>query len=243
MKSKNLFWGIFFLALAVFTIASQLGGFGQIGVWSVLEGVLLLALIVYSLIKLNFLGVFVPVAFLYMIFRSPLGLPFVSPWLLVLAGVLTSIGFSIIFHKKPKNQTCWKEHGEWDKDGWNKDGHAQTIEMIDDNHPSAKVSFGSSSKYLHADSLQSGQFTCSFGSLEVFFEKTQLSPEGAEIFVDCSFGELKLYVPGTWRVVDKINSSLGGINYSNAPKTLAADAPRLTLTGNVHLGAIEIQYI
>lgn len=247
MKSKNLFWGIFFLALAVFIIASQLGGFGQIGVWSVLEGVLLLAIIVYSLIKLNFFGVFIPATVLYMIFWSPLGLPFVSPWFLLLAGLLTTIGFSIIFHKKPHHETCCIGKGEWHKDGWDKDdwkdGHAPTIENIDDNHPNAKVSFGSSSKYLHGDSLQSGQFSCNFGSLDIFFDKAQLSPEGAEIFLDCSFGAIKLYIPKTWRVIDKISASLGGVNYNNRSAALAEDAPRLTLTGNVNLGGIEIQYI
>lgn len=234
MKSKNLFWGLFFLALAVFTIASQIGAFGEIGVLSVLEGFLLAALIIYSLISLNFFGVFIPLAFLYMIFWQPLGLPEVSTWMLLLTGLLTSIGFSIIFHKKTKNiSSCVYEGHEC----------SQTSETIDDNNPSAKVRFSSSSKYLHSDSLQSGNFSASFGALEVFFDKTKLSPEGAEVFLDCSFAEIKLYVPRTWRVVENINVSLAEVKYSSRPVDLTEDSPRLTLKGSVQFGGIEIVYI
>jgi hypothetical protein len=234
MKSKNLFWGLFFLALAVFTIASQVGAFGEIGVLSVLEGVLLAALIIYSLISLNFFGVFIPLAFLYIIFRQPLGLPEVSTWMLLLTGLLTSIGFSIIFHKKNK----YKSKCDYE-------GHdcSQTSETIDDNNPSAKVRFSSSSKYLHSDNLESANFAASFGALEVFFDKTQLSPQGAEVFLDCSFAEIKLYIPRNWRVIENINVSLAEVKYNNRMAVIEENAPRLTLKGNVQFGGIEIVYI
>ncbi|MHB1485725.1 MAG: LiaF transmembrane domain-containing protein [Saccharofermentanales bacterium] len=235
MKNKNIFWGFLFLLSAVLIIAGQTGAFGTIALMSIISGVLLLALMVYSLFSLNFFGVFLPLAFLYMIFWSPLELPEISPWLLVLAAVLTSIGFSIIFHKKPKADTCCKDIGS--------QSFNDTTETIDDNHPYAKVNFGSSSKYLHSNNLEKGQFIASFGSLEVFFDKAQLSPEGAEIFLDCSFGAIKLYIPRNWKVIEKMQVNLGGVNYNNQPDVLTEDSPRLTLTGNVQLGGIEIQYI
>lgn len=234
MKSKNLFWGLFFLALAVFTIASQVGAFGEIGVLSVLEGVLLAALIIYSLISLNFFGVFIPLAFLYIIFRQPLGLPEVSTWMLLLTGLLTSIGFSIIFRKKSKHNTECSYVGH---------DYSKTSETIDDNNPSANVRFSSSSKYLHSDNLESASFSASFGALEVFFDKTQLSPQGAEIFIDCSLAEMKLYIPRSWRVIENINVSLAEVKYTGRPADLTEDSPRLTLKGSVSLGALEIVYI
>jgi predicted membrane protein len=233
MKGKNLFWGIFFLALAGFIIASQLGAFGTIGVWSLLEGILLVSLIIFSLVKLNFFGVFIPAAFLYMIFWKPLDFPYVSPWLLLLAGLLVSIGFSIIFHKKSTKEACC---GRKDSD------HKNIAETIDDNHPEAKMSFGSSTKYLHTDNLQGGHFTVSFGSLEVYFDQTQIAPEGAEVSVDCSFGELKLYVPKHWKVIDKISTNLGDTHYQNR-NVLGENPPTITFSGNVQFGTIEIQYI
>lgn len=236
MKNKNWFWGLFFLLSAVFVIASQTGSFGQIGFLSILATVLLAAIIIRSLADLNFYGVFIPLGLLYLIYWQPLALIYISPWLLLLAAVLAGIGFSFFFHKHPHKAVCSCSHDEIEH-------FNQTSENIDDNNPYAKVTFGSSSKYLHADCLKSGQFIASFGALEVFFDQAQLSPEGAEIFLDCSFGSIKLYVPKHWRVLDNLHASLGGVDNDTRLSQPNENSPRLTLTGSVQLGGIEIQYI
>ena len=231
MKSRNWFWGIFFLLSAVFVIASQTGSFVQIGVISILATVLLAALAIQSLIYRNYFGIFLSLAFLYMIYRYPLGLPEISLWLLLVSAVLAGIGFSFIFHSHPPKMvyTHGMEHF--------------TSESIDDNNPYAKVNFGSSSKYLHADCLKSGQFFVSFGALEVFFDQAQLSPDGAELFFDCSFGAIKLFVPKHWKVRDNLRASLGAVENDTRLAQPGENAPQLTLTGNVQLGAVEIHYI
>ena len=126
-----------------------------------------------------------------------------------------------------------------------KNGHQckQTVESIDDNNPVVNVHFGSSSKYLHADSLMGGQFTVSFGALEVYFDQVTLCPEGAEIYVDCSLGSLALFIPKTWRVVDNLHTSLGAVENDIRIADLGENAPKLTISGNVHLGNIDIRYI
>ena len=234
MKNRNWFLGFFFVLAAIFLIASQTGSFGNIGVLSILAGILLVSLMVQSIVSLNYFGIFMPIAFLYMIFAKPLDFVYISPWQLIIAAVLTSIGFSILFHTKPKYNKCWHGKGE---------GFSQTTETIDDNNPYAKVSFGSSSKYLHSDCLKTGQFTVSFGELEVFFDQARLDPNGAEIFLDCSFGAIKLYIPKHWRVQDSLHASLGGVDNNTRTAKPDMDSPILNLTGNVQLGGIEISYI
>jgi predicted membrane protein len=172
-----------------------------------------------------------------MIFQGPLTLPYVDPWLLLLAGVLVSIAFGILFKKHPKDSH--HHHCRGRKECFS-DVEA---EDLDGNDPYVKVSFGASSKYLHADSLKSGQFFVNFGALEVYFDQVTLAPEGAEIFLDCSFGSIKLYVPRSWTVVDKLRASLGGVDNNTGRAQPDENAPRLTLTGNVQLGGVEIQYI
>ncbi len=241
MKNKNWFWGIFFLLSAAAVIAIQIETVGQIGIWSLLAGVLLIALLIHSLIELNFFGVFLPVAFLYMIFWQSLGLVFISPWMLILSAVFTSIGFSILFHKKGKHRTeCWcsSRKGNSEPCGTG----AQNTETIDDNHPYAKVQFGSSSKYLHADALETGQFVASFGELEVFFDQVRLSPNGAEVNLDCSFGSIKLHLPRDWKVIDNLHVSLAEVDNNRRNSIVAEGAPQITLSGNVQFGGIEIQY-
>ena len=232
-KYNNWFWGVFFVLAAVFVVASQIVNFTQIGFWSILATVGLAAVFIQSLVHLNYFGVFLSLALAYMIYQNPLGLYFISPWLLLLAAVLLSIGFHTIFHHRPKRvHSCG---GDCDRN--------RTFEDIDDNNPYVKVSFGSSSKYLHGDSLKTGQFYCNFGSLEVYFDQVTLDPDGAEIFLDCHCGAITLFLPRTWRIVDRLNSSLGSVKDEQRRSAPAEDAPFLTLTGNISLGAIEIKYV
>ncbi|MEL4106115.1 hypothetical protein AAFA46_04635 [Oscillospiraceae bacterium WX1] len=236
MKHNNWFWGVFFVLAAVFVVASQILSFTQIGFLTILATVLLAAVFIQSLIKLNFFGIFLSLALAYLIYMHPFALPLISPWLLILAAVLVSIGLHIIFRRQPKPPCCtsYAHHGE---------ERYHTIEDIDDNNPSVKVSFGASSKYLHADALKTGQFSVSFGALDVYFDQVQLAAEGAQLFLDCSFGAIKLYFPKTWRIVDSLSASLGGVSNDTRFSKPASGAPTVTLTGNVSLGGVEIYYV
>lgn len=234
MKNRNWFWGIFFLLSAVFVIASQVGFFVQIGFVSILATVLLAAMLISSALHRNYFGFFISLAFLYVIYRQPLHLAEISLWLLLLAAVFASMGLSFLFHRRPKDYMNW-HHGS--------DSMKPTMENIDDNNPYAKVHFGSSSKYLHGECLKSGQFDVSFGALELFFDQAQLSPDGAQVYLDCSFGAIQLYVPRSWKVIDKLNTSLGGVDNDIRLAHPDENAPQLTLTGNVQFGGIEIHYI
>jgi len=234
MKSRNLFWGFFFLVSAVFVIASQTGSFGQIGIMSILATVLLVAIAINSVIERNFFGLFLPLAFLYIIYRQPLHLVEISLWLLLLAAVLASIGFGILFSSHPYKM-MYPHYG--------KEHFDQTSETIDDNNPYAKVNFGSSCKYLHANCMEGGQFIASFGALEVFFDQSQLSPNGTEVFLDCSLSSIKIYVPKHWLVIDNLHNSLGSVENDIRLAKPEENSPRLTLSGNVSMGSVEIHYI
>lgn len=256
MKNRNWFWGIFFLLSALFVIGIQLNSFVEIGFISILATIFLISIMIDSIIRCNFFGIFVPIAFLYDIYSKPLNLVDISIWLLLLSAVLASIGFSIIFKKHPKD---WAYHGNYvykhskGNDQVNQFGSVTengqvnqfntTTENMDDNNPYAKVSFGSASKYLHGNAIKSGQFIVSFGSMEVYFDQAQLDPEGADIFLDCSFGAIQLYVPRNWRVRDNIHATLGGVD--NEAKFARTDdnSPILNLNGNVSFSGVEIHYI
>jgi predicted membrane protein len=235
MKHRNWFWGILFIAAAVLVIASQFTSFAQIGFWSILVGVLLAAVFIQSLVNLNYFGIFASLAFGYYFFQQSLHLIYISPWLLILATILLSIGFQSIFKVRPNTTAC--HHDTYCND--NEEDY-RTIEDVSDNNPYVKVSFGASSKYLHADALRGGQFYCSCGTLEVYFDQVRLDPDGAEIFIDCSLGEMKLFFPKSWCVNEKLSSGLGGVNNSFRSKPQDSNAPTITVTGNVSLGSLFI---
>ncbi len=239
MKSKNIFWGLFLVMSAALIIASQVTSFGTISAVSILATVFLAAIIISSVVRMEFFGIFVPMAFLYMIYDAPLELPFIRPVILVASAVLVSIGCSLLFKRRHKKTICTGSCG-------NKAGnynYAKTNESINDNNPYVKVSMSSTSKYLHADCLQGGQFSSSLGDLEVYFDQVKLSPAGAQVYVDCNLGSLRLYIPRHWNVVEKIGVTLGAVQNNTQQAQPVLTEPPLIISGNVKLGSIDINYI
>jgi predicted membrane protein len=234
MKSKNWFWGIFFILAAIAVIAIQTGSFAEIGIQSLLLGAFLLAIIIASLVRFSAFGIFFPIAFLYMIFWQPLNLMYVNYWYVLLAALLVSIGFEIIFGKHNKYKHTHNHDYSCDR---------SATESIDDNNPDIAIKFGSACKYLHSDNFQGGKFTLSFGELQVFFDQVKLKSEGTEIFVDCSFGSLVLNVPRDWKVKENVHVSMGGFDNKVHNTNLADDAPTLMISGNLWIGSIEVKYI
>lgn len=238
MKHHNWFWGIFFLAAGFFVVASQVGGFLELGFWSIAATVLLVAALIGSIADLNFFGISVSAALLYAVYQGPLDWPKVSVWLLLLTAIFISIGLSLIFHGKRRNR-----RNNWKTCGDNCGTHAPSDEYIEGDAVSISESFNEVSKYLHADCLKQANISSSFGRLCVYFDNVKLSPGGAEVFVDVSFGKIELYLPKQWRVVDQVHTSAGAV--SNSPRTAGVntDTPILTVKGRVSFGNLEFRYI
>jgi len=238
MKHRNWFWGIFFLAAGFFIIANQLGGFVQLGFWSIAASVLLAATLIGSIVELNFFGITVSAALLYSIYQKPMGWPVISVWLLLWTAILISIGLGMIFHNRMHRR--WKK---WSRCGDNIGVRGPSDEYVDGDSVSINESFNEVSKYLHADCLRQANISSSFGKLNVFFDNVKLSPNGAEVYVDVSFGKIEMYVPKEWRVIDQIHTSAGAV--SNNPRAGAAypDAPILTVKGRVSFGNLEFRYV
>lgn len=242
MKHKNLFWGLFFLLAALFVLFSQVISFGEIGVWTILATIFLAALAIQSGATRNFYGLFFSIALLYAIYQDPLDLYRISFWILMVAAACASIGCSILFHGRH-----WGENGSghFSQDGvFHGPGPFQDkTQNIDDDNPSASINFGSSCRYLHSDCLKSARFSVSFGKLDVFFDQARPSPDGADIYIHCSFSGMDLYFPKEWRVTDSIREDLGSVESSIRSTPPASDAPKINLIGSVEFGKVSIHYL
>jgi len=226
-------WGTFLLLAAVFVLTNQLGGFVGIGIGSIIVSFLALAFLVQCLIKLCIAPLPIPLAALYYIFQIPFGFPVLGVWTLILVAVLASIGLAALLPRKH-----WYRRREYYSGMSKTDGSSD-----DGNNPVVGVQFGSVSRYLHSESLETVRLESRFGSLEVFLDQTQLSPNGAEVICNCSFGTIELYLPKHWIVIDKLNCTMGEVEYHNHRAAPDEDAPQLTITGNITCGSIEIRYI
>lgn len=234
-RFSNWLWGTFLLLAATFVVANQFGGFVELGLGSVIVAALAVAFFVQCLAQLSFAPLPIPLAVLYITFQNALDWPYMKPWTLLLAAALASAGLSILFPRK------WKRPGVSRGERRKHRAHARTGDG--GNNPSVSVNFGAASRYLHADCLETVRLDCHFGAMEVFFDQARLSPNGAEASLSCSFGAIEIIVPRHWRIIDRLSCSLGGADVGSPPAPPAEDAPRLTLTGNVSLGGVEVRYV
>ncbi len=234
MKTANkIFWGVFFVLAAVFVVVSKLGFMEEIGVFSILCAVFLVAIIVKSTIKLHFSGIFFPLAFLAIIFDEQLAIEQLTPWTVLLAALLLTIGCSTLFGKRR-----WRRYihrgNNYDVKGdevWNNDGSVVHCEK----------SFGDSINYVNADNFERADVEISFGAMKLYFDNAVIQKERAYIDVDVNFGSLELYIPKEWKVEINCDSSFGSVNEKNASRSTGT--PEVIISGDVSFGSLAIIYV
>lgn len=229
MKFKNVFWGLFFIVGGILVIANQLGYLVNLNLFSLFCTILLIPIIIKSAIHLCWGGIFFPIALLGIIYAGPLGITNLVPWPILIAALFATIGFSFIIH--PKKYEISMENSEH---------FDQIINNPDSNVVSCKVSFGSSIKYVNTDCFETGKFECSFGALKVYFNQTEVKEKEPVIYLDASFSGVEIYVPKTWKLINRVNCSLGGIEEKNVDSS--ANIP-VRLEGNVKFSGVEIIHV
>mgnify|MGYP003547241417 CR=1 FL=1 len=103
----KILWGLLFLVGAVYLIASRVWNLPTVSVFSVILTVFLAWLLIEGLRHLNFWEILFPIAFFCIIYAKPLGITAFTPWPVLGAALLGSIGLSMIF--KPKKHRTWSE--------------------------------------------------------------------------------------------------------------------------------------
>lgn len=234
MKKESIFWGILFILAGIFLIISKLGFFPDVNVFSLILTVFLLTIIFKSVPRLNFSGILLPIAFICIIYDKQLGITAITPWTVLIAAILGSIGLSMIFHKNIK----WIHHNHHSHC---KDYKFEKIDVEDESSVRFKNSFGASIKYINTDKFEQADLECSFGAMKVYFDNAVMSNGNAVVRIDASFSGIELYIPKTWNVDIKTNVFLGSVDEKN--RNSQATTNNLTLVGDVSFSGVEIIYV
>lgn len=234
MKFKNWFWGLFFIAAAGLIIVNQLGYMTGISLLSLIITIFMIPIIIKSCMHLNFAGILFPIAILCILYAGPLGITSLVPWPVLIVALFGSIGLTLIFSGSEyyRNHIHFIHHEHFE----------EIVDSPDSENINFKTHLSSSIKYVNTDNFTKGIFSCSLGALKVYFDNAKLNENGAEIYLDISLSGVELYMPKSWKVVNKANVSLSGIEEKNHPNP-DANSPVVTLTGNVSLSGIEIIYV
>jgi len=254
-RNKNWLWGLFLLLIAGGIVASQLGWIDEIGTRTIIAGAFAVIILFNcitrkSITMLPFAG-----ALVYIVLRNQELVPHVATWALLLAAWLTTIGLKMLLPKKKRKKNFiftfnggdigeWsRENGKWGskKDKRRAKAFAE-MGALDDN-PSVSTVGAVTSRYIQADSLETVTLSCHFGGIDIYLDEAQLSPDGAVVDVDCKFGGIDIYVPRHWHVTENISCTLGGADINGRRENVTEDSPKLTVTGNVMFGGVDINYI
>lgn len=231
MKKRNWFWGIFFIAAAVLLIAGNFWDFAYINVWTFVLTILLLAALLKSIRKKNISGVIFAVAFLCMIYAKPLGIANLSPWTILAAALLLSIGVSFLYHPGKKEEY---HHMVTDHD-------FKEIETVDENTMHFDITFGSGIKYINTDDFRGAKAECSFGGMKLYFDNALMQAEQAVLEVDLTFAGLEIYLPKEWELVNRTSAVFGGVKVENRHQGDCGH--QLVLTGDVVFGGVTVIYV
>lgn len=234
MKHKNIFWGAVLIIAALVLLFNKLGYFHGINGFSIVASVFLLATLVDSLIRVNFGGILFSLAFIGILFDEQLGITAITPWTILLAALLGTIGLSLIFHKKRHH---WFSHNNKELELYG----GEDAMTEDEGHIKIRNSFGSTIRYINSDCLERVDVTSEFGAVNLYFDNAVLKDGKACINFDLSFAGAEIYVPKTWTVVFRTSNSFSGVSEKNLNESNGENT--LTLFGNLSFSGVTVIYI
>ena len=99
-NSGKILWGLFFILAAVYVVVSKLWIMPEVSVFSILLTVFFIWLFLNGIRNVNFWEILFSIAFICIIYDDQLGITALTPWTVLGAALLGSIGLSLIFKKR-----------------------------------------------------------------------------------------------------------------------------------------------
>lgn len=234
---KNYFWGIFLILAGTYLVVSQMGYLPKVGPFTLVFTVVCLAVLVSSILHLSFGGILFPLAFIGIMYDHQLGITAITPWTILLAALLGTIGLNLLFGRFKKKH--WHSYHKHHKGHW--DVEVGSGENLDGEYIYIRSSFGSVIRYVTSENLQHADIRASFGAAKVYFDDAQIPSGNATVNIASSFAGIELYVPHNWQVINHLASSFGGVDEEN--KHTGELTATLTLEGSNSFGGITIIYV
>lgn len=203
-RNKNIIWGLFFIAAAVMIICQKQFDFLHISIWTILLTVVFGVTFIDSLRKLEWGGMLFSLAFLAIVYDDILGITDLTPWPVLGAALLGTIGLNMIFHKKPHVNVYNDGHLISKKEPYED-------EQAGDDIYRCETAFSTSVKYVNSQDLKEARLENSFGKLTVFFDNAILHEGRAYMDIENSFGETEIFIPREWHADLTTEQSFGHV--------------------------------
>ena len=231
-RRKEIFWGLLLILGAVLIMTSRTGFLHEIHLVRLILTIFLVGILVENLFQRSFGGILFTLAFLGIVYARELGILRLTPWPILAAALLGTIGLNMIFHKKREA----KDPGFYWKDA------SKVIDMEEEGQVQCTVRFGETTKYIDSPVFRRADLESSFGSLGVYFDQAVPVNGNAQAVVNVSSGSMELYVPGSWKVVIDVDALFGGVD-ENGRYEPVDGGNTLFISGNVRFGGLEVHHI
>lgn len=232
-KGRTIFWGVLFLLGALALLVGRLGYLGDIGFWSIFFTIGLIGLLIEGIFNRSFGSILFSLAFLAIVYDEMLGIEAITPWPVLGAALLGTIGLNMLFPKKYKWKMVNRNKQKTDEE--------RVIESVDGEEVRFDVSFGDTVKYVTSKDLSKVRAESSFGNLIIYLDNAELKNNQATVKMDCSFGNISLHIPADWRVIQNMDTAFGTVKEHGHCNPAGINT--LYVNGSVSFGSVEIHYI
>lgn len=211
-----------------------------IGFWSIVFSIGLLGTLIDGLYRRSWGGILFSLAFLAIVNSTTLGIEELTPWTVLGAALLGTIGLNIVFPSKKWNnayqyiQINGNDHSK-------REEYTETDSADGSKTVNCEVVFGSIAKYLKGESLKMVNMENVFGSLDVYFTDTMLKNYACSVNGEIVFGKTGLYVPADWKVICNVESVFGHVREHGKSNSDGVNV--LTINGEIVFGKLDIYYI
>lgn len=158
-------------------------------------------------------------------------------WEIFAMALLLSTAFSILFHPRRPSfpDRNLDDHGRSARD-------RNLVGLDNDDKVYIFARMSESTRYVESQNLKRVVVSARMGGAVVYFANAKPAGDSLEINVDARFGGIQLNVPKNWKMINNVNSIVGGVSEKNFAE-IDENSPTVTLTGNARLGGIEVNYI
>lgn len=245
-KLGRAFWGIFFIACALFVVLNQMGIWTyRLGFWAAIGTVIFAISLLDGLINRRITESVFSVAFILMIFAEPLHITRLVPWTILLAAVLISIGLGIIFrnrfhtvvyaNKKIKNFRDKRE---------NLTDHifTDTVSKEQGSHVVVDQTMSDTSRYIHSKALETIDVNAKMSDVNLYLDDAQAANEIVTMNVNITMTDLTIYLPLSWQVESNMASTFMSGDFE-IDGTSNGGGPTLIIQGRSSMSDIKIEYV
>lgn len=230
MKKDSAFWGVLLVLAAVYIIANNFGFMPDVNVVKLVVAIICGITFLRSLFHVEFGGMLFSLAILAIIFDDELGLTAITPWPVLMAALLGSIGLNMIFGNTVKTyrrskKMAMKENADYIS------GDDIIIDGI----------FTGCKKNISSDNFTKARVSCKFCGMELNFDDAVIQEGTAVVNLDVSFSGLEVYVPYSWNVVNHTDCMFGGFDEHRSGN--GGEGPTLIFEGNVRFAGVDVYRI